>query len=775
MLRKMRCRKADNAGIAMASVLILVTLIGLLASTILHLSYMTYNRKVVEKRNTENFYCAEAVLDTVKSVIQNSVADALPKAELSEEEFAKAAFAAITGNALDSVSVGDEFTDIENIRDYLFEKVTRNSDNSLKVDTNKYNATDSTNVLDALTPVAEGGNGGSFEIGKIIVEEDGVRISDVSIVYVNDEGYTASIHTDLVIKAPTYISVSDSPLGSYSMFAGCGAEIYTAGGSEGRALNNMLYLHQEGNGYFGSMTGENSKYALKVGCRTDWDGKTSNAGGAGKSILSFEGTNVIFNGDVLVQNGGALIFTGGTGEETARIQVNGYIILKEGASLFLAPNCVLTCKGVVTDIEYNDDGTVKNVTPYTGAGAKSTVSQFYPVTTDYITNNYGSSAALQDYYSGDIDAEEMFYQTSAVASTVENSDLDSRYADLYDSSKDKYAGVYVLNEQADKNGWKNRMGCFYQLMTCTEVANEWTWVLEGKTSSIIYCNMDDVNLDQEEKVLYDGAYYDAEFFKVVNVPILKEALRERQDITKVFDGYSIEDDTTYDTHDWNWVKESGTYNYTNWSTTPARVWEDYFDWTTLNTTGYMTRQFYIPKEESLVNADFSGFSIPTTSGTFKVDGGASVSFGPQDNFSVSSNSIQFFATVMKPITVRVTGGYSAGILLTYDKVSYAESTGTMRVISLLELGNKVTGDGVVKGLENDGNPVHDLLEYIGSAYVYTPTPSQLVSENKEFALADNMFNGGMAAFWKMSTVSGGDTAADNSDDKLIKEEDWEKK
>lgn len=760
MQRTHRC-KTNNAGIAMASVLIIVTLIGLLASTILHLSYMAYTRKLVEKRNNENFYCAEAVLDTVKSVIQNSVADAIPQAELSEADFAKAAFAAITGNNLDDVKIGDEFTNIQNIQDYLFEKVTRDSTGAQKYDTNYYNASESTSLLSALTPVSDGGNGGSFSIGKIVVEEEGVRICDVSIVYVNDEGYTASITTDLVIRAPKYITVSDSPLGSYSMFAGCGAVVYSVGGSEARALNNMLYLHQEGNGYFGSMQGSDSKTALKVG----WN--NSNAGGMGLSVLSFEGTNVIFNGDIALQNGATLIFTGGPGTETARIRVNGYIILREGSNLFLAPNCIITCKGIVTDIEYNADGTVKSVTPYTGTGAKATVSQFYPVTNDYMASVAGKSSEnalkLQEYYNGDIDVEELFYRTSAISTSVQNSDLDSKYADLYDNSKTKYAGVYVLNETADKNGWKNRTGCFYQLMQCSEVGNEWTWTLDGATSSMIYCNMDDENLNQEEKVFYQGKYYDAEFFKLVNVPILTKALTQQQAISQVVAGYSIEDDTTYDKHDWNYAKDNYSIIY-NWS--------DLLDWDALNTLGYMTREFYVPKTINLVNVDYSSIAIPTTVGTFGISNKDNVSFGPADNFSVSSNSIQFFATAMKPITVRVTGGYSSGILLTYDKVTYGESTGTMRVISLIELGNKVTGDGVIKGLENDGNPVHELLEYIGSAYVYDP--NQPLKDAKELALADNMFNGGMAAFWKMSTVSGGNSTADNSNNDLVDEENWNK-
>jgi Tfp pilus assembly protein PilX len=599
----------SNAGVALISVLIIVTLLSLLAGTILNLSYMAYSRKLVEKKNNENFYCAEAVLDSVKSVIQNSVAAVVPKAEMSEEDFAKEAFKAITGNSL-NVKVGDvvEGNQVKNIQEYLFEKVTRD-DSGLKYDGNNYAEAQSTCVENALTSIEDGGNGGSFSIGKIICEEDGVRISDVQIVYVNDEGYTAKIETDILIRAPKYINVSDAPLGSYSMFAGCGAEIYTVGGSgNAKSLGNIMYLHQEGNAYFGSMSGDDSKTSLLIGSR----GSNSNKG---MTILSIEGTNVICNGDIQIKNGGSLIFTGGDGTETAVIRVNGYIVLNEGSNLFIAPNCKIECKGIVTALEYNSDGSVKKMVPYTGTNpttqesAETTVSQFYPVTLDYIKSNSSWNSALNDYYDGKIDVEELFYKMGGFSGDVEKTEsgnniyLDDQYENLYSG---KYnSGVYVLNETANDDGWTNRTSCKYQLMTCSYVGGEWTWKLNGKSNSQIYCNEDDENLVQDKKVLYDGTYYDAEYFDVVNVPLLNIVLNEQQSINYVFSGYSLEKKNTYSTISWGDLKDKTEYN----------TWTSGFDWTSL-TTSYLDRDFYIPNNAttaSMVSPSYDAYKFTTFS------------------------------------------------------------------------------------------------------------------------------------------------------------------
>ena len=93
----MKSDKRNERGIALISVMILITVLALLAGSLLHLAYLGYSRKAVEKKNNENFYCAEAVIDTIKTTLQNSVALSIPKADVGQENFSKYAYAAIVG------------------------------------------------------------------------------------------------------------------------------------------------------------------------------------------------------------------------------------------------------------------------------------------------------------------------------------------------------------------------------------------------------------------------------------------------------------------------------------------------------------------------------------------------------------------------------------------------------------------------------------------------------------------------------------------------------
>ncbi len=775
--------RENNKGVALVSVLVIITLLSLLAGTVLNMAYLAYSRKLVEKRNNENFYAAEAVLDTVRSVLQNSAAEAIPEASNSEEDFAKAAFSAITGTTLTSVTVGDKITEVSTIEEYLYEKIIRDGDNNLKYDSNYYTSTDSTMIAKAITPVDQEvttysgiyGNGGYFKIGYIECEEDGVRIGNVEIKYVNDEGYTASIKTDIVIRAPYYISVDDEPLGSYSMFAGSGVEIISAGSSQAKALNNVLYLHQEGNVYFGAMAGSNSEMSVVIG-GTASSGTVYDSGQIGGSILSIDGTNVICNGDIRITNGGALVLTGGDGTEMAYVQVNGYIVLEEGASLFLAPNVKLYCKGIVTSISYSGD--TVTVTDYTGtSNSDIKASQFYPLTDDYLESDASWATYLQKYYDGEIDVEQLFSDTGCLKSVSNDDYMDDKYLNLYEGgngesqtrASNPQAGVYVLNETYDGSGWSDRDGCYYELLTCDVGGTSWKNAVTGASSSQIYCDPDDYNSSSKVSYTYGGTTYnvDPEFWDIVNVPLLLYAQDQQQQVQLTFSGYTCETSSSYSEYTWTKVKSDYT----------AYLYNVDFDTLVGVDSDYLSRTFYIPTnntEDALVAVDYGDYDVETSLGTFTVDA-ACVSFRPNSNFQPGDYSIQFALYMTSSesdyMTIRIGTGSgsntSTGIVLSNNKVSYSANTGVMRVISLLELASLVS-DGSSQDIEEDGNPVHDLLEYIGSAYVNNTSSKQTPYE---LHLADNMFDGGMSVFWKMSNTSD-IIASDDSDNDLVDYDDW---
>ncbi len=797
----------NNRGIALVSVLIVITLLSLLAGSVLNLAYMAYSRKLVEKRNNENFYAAEEVLDTVRAVLQNSVAVAIPEADSSDEDFVKAAFEAITGNKIDSIKVGDEFvagteTEIKNVRDYLFDKITiaTNTDGSsyYKKDSNVYAGDTSTVIAAALTATDETydgvhyGNGGYFKVGAIVCEEDGVRIKDVEIYYVNDEGYTASITTDIVISAPQYITVSDA-LGTYSMFAGSGATAVTSSGDDNKkAVQQILYLHQEGNVYFGTKDDGVTAFELGTG------------GGDGFTIFSVGGESFICNGDVVLENGSALIFTGGDGTSTTQIQVNGYIVLKDGSSLFLAPNCEITCKGIVTSIEYDSAGNVVSYTPYTGSeGAETTASQFYPLTESYVSGL--SPIGLSDYYSGTIDVEKLFSDNGLISSVLnDNSGLDAQYAST------SYSGVYVLNSEqktdSDGNitGWENRTGCYYRLLKCgTEaIGNVWNWTVgEGTseaTNSQIYCDVNDSKLDIVPKISYNGVDYDVEYFNMLNIPLLQIApTQDSGYVTQVFQSYSSEKNASYTSTSWEEIYkdimegtsgEEGDVDYSKYSSllgSSSIIWSDLYKgsdeadeeyWAEYGLTTFLSREFYIPTYSSTADfttPDYSNYKIITDLGEFSVTSNSNVTFSGNSNVQPSGNAIVFYITAKEvDVQVRVSdSGYTTGIVMTNGDVLYGQNTGAMRMISLVDLASHVTSGST--DLADENNAVHKLLVYIGSLWIgrglYTELGDYLVYP--EILLADNMFNGGISAFWDLKgKVSSG--SEDNSEDDFVDYDDW---
>jgi hypothetical protein len=302
-------------------------------------------------------------------------------------------------------------------------------------------------------------------------------------------------------------------------------------------------------------------------------------------------------------------------------------------------------------------------------------------------------------------------------------------------------------------------------MSCSVVADEWTWKdTSGKTSSLIYCGPDDTNLKQEEKTYYNGTYYDTEFFNIMNVPLAMNVIGgSRADINYSFSNYNICDENTYDSSkQWKNLQSSAPYkNIWNWSSA--------FDWEQLSKLGFLSREVYIPKTTTLTSPNYAS-AFTTTDGIEYTLKNGNASFGPPDNFEVKSGDIQFYVSMAKDITVRVSGGYSSGVLLTAQKVAYGESTGAMRVISLLELAKKC-GSGTI---ETEGNPVHEMLEKIGAGYITYNSSQAAYESTKELELVDNMFNGGVSAFWKTSSTGGEGGAADNSDQDLIDVDNWEK-
>ncbi len=69
-------KKENNKGVAMVTVLITITFLGILATSLMYMAYMNYLTKVVRQKSTDNFYTDEMALDEIAVTLQQMATDA---------------------------------------------------------------------------------------------------------------------------------------------------------------------------------------------------------------------------------------------------------------------------------------------------------------------------------------------------------------------------------------------------------------------------------------------------------------------------------------------------------------------------------------------------------------------------------------------------------------------------------------------------------------------------------------------------------------------------
>lgn len=82
-LRKRHILKFNNHGSTLLIVMVAVSLIAVLATVLMSMSYMNYNMKVTELNSKKNFYNAEIVLDQINVGLQKEISDSLEDAYVS--------------------------------------------------------------------------------------------------------------------------------------------------------------------------------------------------------------------------------------------------------------------------------------------------------------------------------------------------------------------------------------------------------------------------------------------------------------------------------------------------------------------------------------------------------------------------------------------------------------------------------------------------------------------------------------------------------------------
>ncbi len=301
--------KFDNRGIAMVSVLLTVMLCFLLSGTILRLSYLALLSRNVDRASTNTFYNAESVVDDIRMELQKASAAALN----------------VSGATDGAAFINTVYT------------MLTNGDPSKSPEENAESYISSHIVAGATVDIQ----------GTIITTNESLVIKDVHVSYVDPQtGYESDIVTDIRINAPYFASSETHPIGTYSMFAGGGANV--ASGYPSANLNQYGNLTQEGNVYIGYMTYNASTQVAKA-CEV-------------KDYMTFtlDGDNIVINGDVYISNHSNLVVTG------ENVEVRGVIYLSGNSHLIIGESTNLVAQDVV----------IENKSVFNGAYSASAMNKY---------------------------------------------------------------------------------------------------------------------------------------------------------------------------------------------------------------------------------------------------------------------------------------------------------------------------------------------------------------------------------------------------------------
>lgn len=197
-------RKKRNSGSSIVIVIIAMAMIGILATTLLWMSYINYKIKVNDIRNKNSFYSAETVMEQILAGLQKESSDAVAIAYketlsrwdqdddgIQSEANHYSSFASMYLDTLvkqlKNKEKGDGYYNRDTLRNYVDSEIWKNVNESAW-----NNGTDETDASKAKAPVMELVNGNSLILRNVFVSYmDGDRLSIVS--------------TDLCLDAPEIV------------------------------------------------------------------------------------------------------------------------------------------------------------------------------------------------------------------------------------------------------------------------------------------------------------------------------------------------------------------------------------------------------------------------------------------------------------------------------------------------------------------------------------------------------------------------------------------
>ena len=384
-------RKRRNSGSSIVIVIIAMAMIGILATTLLWMSYINYKIKVNDIRNKNSFYSAETVMEQIVAGLQKETSDAVAVAyqevlsnweELGNESNRYSSFASMYLDTLVKHLRDSEKGDGYYSRDILEGYV----DTTIWGNVNKTawnNGTDETDASKAKAPVMELVNGNSLILRNVFVSYmDGDRLSIVS--------------TDLCLDVPEIVftqSGSIDDLYDYLLI-----------GNQGISLTQGS----------GQVTGDGSIYA-----GTDDKGKGGIIINPASSLAINNGRYVISKGEIDVVGPGA-----------------GFIVrdAKETGSSVYAKNLDLQSGTISLDSKTY----IANDLTLSGNGSRATLTKEY--------YGYGTSTATG--LEGDPTDQE---NSSAIIINGQNSTVDMSGVNTLMLAGRAYIGKNTTKEELDQN------------------------------------------------------------------------------------------------------------------------------------------------------------------------------------------------------------------------------------------------------------------------------------------------------------------------------------
>lgn len=384
-------RKKRNSGSSIVIVIIAMAMIGILATTLLWMSYINYKIKVNDIRNKNSFYSAETVMEQIVAGLQKETSDAVAVAyqevlsnweELGSESNRYSSFASMYLDTLVKHLRDSEKGDGYYSRDILEGYV----DTTIWGNVNKTawnNGTDETDASKAKAPVMELVNGNSLVLRNVFVSYmDGDRLSIVS--------------TDLCLDVPEIVftqSGSIDDLYDYLLI-----------GNQGISLTQGS----------GQVTGDGSIYA-----GTDDRGKGGIIINPASSLAINNGRYVISKGEIDVVGPGA-----------------GFIVrdAKETGSSVYAKNLDLQSGTISLDSKTY----IANDLTLSGNGSRATLTKEY--------YGYGTSTAM-GLESDPTDQE----NSSAIIINGQNSTVDMSGVNTLMLAGRAYIGTNTTKEELNQN------------------------------------------------------------------------------------------------------------------------------------------------------------------------------------------------------------------------------------------------------------------------------------------------------------------------------------